>query len=108
MAAPVESGPGIVDVHSFERSGKPVRVALAAHLPVGDDVEPGPLLIPKREQRRVVLRLLQIGRIDAPQLPRPHPRRKPLAQPVAVYQPVRLSVGPHEGGRQQPHHVTGA
>ena len=59
MAAAVERRAGIVDVDALERGGEAVRVALAAHLAVGDDVEPGALLVADGEQRRVVLRLLE-------------------------------------------------
>ena len=68
MAAAVERGAGIVDVDAVERGGEAVGVAFAADLAVGDDVEPGPLLVANGEQRRVVLRLLEIGLRDAPQL----------------------------------------
>jgi hypothetical protein len=40
MAGTVEGGAGVVDVDALERGGEAVRVALAAHLAVGDNVEP--------------------------------------------------------------------
>ena len=51
----------VVDVDAVERGGEAVRVALAAHLAVGDDVDAGALHVADREQRRVVLRLLEPG-----------------------------------------------
>jgi hypothetical protein len=66
MAASVKRRPGVVDVDAGERRRKPVRVALAALLAVGDDVQSGPLLVPDRHQRGVVLGLLQILRVDPP------------------------------------------
>jgi hypothetical protein len=44
---------------ALQRRRKAVRVALAPHLAVGDDVDPGLLQVADREQRRVVLRLLE-------------------------------------------------
>ena len=57
----VERDAGIVDVDPFERGGEAVRIALAADLAVGDDVEPRLLLRLDREHGRVVLRLGEIG-----------------------------------------------
>jgi hypothetical protein len=78
MAAAVERRPGRLDVGPIERGGKPIGVALAAHLPVGDDVQAGALLIADRQQRGVVLGLLEIARIDPPQFGGAHARREAL------------------------------
>ena len=67
-ARPVGDGGGVVVVDALERGGEAVGVALAAHLAVGDDVDAGALHVADRQQRRVVLRLLQIRLGDAPQL----------------------------------------
>ena len=79
-----------------QRGREAVGVALAPHLAVGDDVQPGALLVGDRQPRRVVLRLLEVRRVDAPELMGAHPRREAVAQPLAVDQPVRLRVGADE------------
>ena len=61
MARPVERDAGIVDVDALERGREAVRIALAADFAVGHDVEPGPLLRLDRDDRRVVLRLGEVG-----------------------------------------------
>jgi hypothetical protein len=66
MAAAVKRGSRVVDVDAGERGREPVRVALAALLAVGDDVEPRPLLVSDRDQRGVILGLLQVLRVDPP------------------------------------------
>jgi hypothetical protein len=92
MAAAVERRARVVDVDAVERRGEAIGVALPAHLAVGDDVEPGALLVGDRQPRRVVLGLLEVGRIDPPQLARADARGEPLAQPLAVDQPVWLRI----------------
>jgi tetratricopeptide (TPR) repeat protein len=92
LAAAAEHGARVVDVHPVQRGREPVGVALPADLAVGDDVEPGPLLVPDRQHGRVALRLLQVPGVDPPQLPGPHPRREPAREPLPVDQPVRLRV----------------
>ncbi len=104
VPAAVQRGARVVDVDALERGGEAVRVALAAHLAVGDDVQPGALLVGDRQPRRVVLRLLEIARIDPPQLRRPHARREAPAQLLAVDQPVRLRVGADEAGEDPVRH----
>ena len=55
-------------VDAVERVRELVRVAFAADLAVGDDVDAGALLLADRDERRVVLRLLEpLGR-HAPDL----------------------------------------
>ena len=98
MARAVERAAGIVDVDAFERGGEAIGVALAAGLAVGDDVEPGLLLGADREQRRVVLRLGEIGLGDAPQLLRAHARREAAGELLAVDQPIRLGITADESG----------
>ena len=101
MTAAVERCPRIVNVNTLERGGETVRVTLAAHLAIGDDVEPSALLVADRQDGGVILRLLEPFRRNAPQLPRPHARRKALAQLLAVDQPVGLRVAPHQRRGQQ-------
>jgi len=43
VTGPVECRPRMVQVHSLQRRRESVGVALAPDLPVGDDVDPGPL-----------------------------------------------------------------
>ena len=50
MAAAVERRARIVDVDAVERRGEAVGIALAPHLAVGDDVEPGALLVADGEE----------------------------------------------------------
>ena len=49
-----------------ERCGEVVEVALAAHLPVSDDVDPGCDLIVDGEQGRGILRVFQIVPMQPP------------------------------------------
>ena len=70
MAGPVEGGAGVVKVHPFERGCESVRVAFAADLAVGDDVDPGALQVADRNDRGVVLRLLEVLGCDPPDLQR--------------------------------------
>ena len=99
VPAAVERGPRVVDVDAVERGREAVRVALAAHLAVGDDVQARALLVEDRQPRRVVLGLLDPRRVDTPQLARPHARREAGTELVAVEQPRGLGVGAHEARR---------
>ena len=101
LAAAVERGAGIVDVDAFERGGEAVRVALAAHLAVGDYVEASALLVADGEEGGVVLGLLEPFRRDPPELGRAHARREPSLQLLAVDQPVGLRIGADERGRKE-------
>ena len=90
----------VLAVHALERGGETVGVALAAHLAVGDDVDAGALLVADREQCGVVLRLLEPGRLDPPQLARASTRRNDFRQEPAVDQPVGLGVAADQRGGQ--------
>ena len=94
--------PGVVDVDTRERVREAVRVALAARLTVGDEIDPGALLVPDGEERGVVLGLLQVLGSHAPELARKGARRRPLREPLAVDQPVRLRVAPDDSRLEQP------
>ena len=96
VTAPVERRPRVVDVDPGERGGEPVGVALTPHLAVGDDVQPGVLLGPDRQQRRVILGLLQIRLVDSPQLTRPDAWREPSRQLASIDQPLGLGVAADE------------
>jgi hypothetical protein len=91
--------PRVVDVDALEGGGEAVAVGLAQHLAVGDDVEAGLLLGPDSQDPGVVLGLLQILRLDPPQLQSAHPRREPAGELGPVHQPVRLGIAAHQGGR---------
>ncbi len=92
MTAAVEGGAGIVDVDAFEGGGEAVRVALPPHLPVGDDVETGALLVDDGQHSGVVLGLFEPLRSDAPQLGGAYTGWKAARQLGAVDQPIRLGV----------------
>src|SRR5262249_51784292 len=57
MTTAVERSAGVVDVDTLERSSKAVGVTLAAHLAVGDDIEPSALLVADGENSCIILRL---------------------------------------------------
>jgi len=78
-----------------------VRIALAAHLAVGEDVEASSFLCPNGEKRGVVLSLLEVVGGWPPKLVRTDPRREPPGQPRSIYQPIRLGKAADEGGREQ-------
>ena len=58
--------PGLSMSTAVQRGRESVGVALPADLAVGDDVQPGVFLRPDRQQRRVVLRLLEELRLHSP------------------------------------------
>ena len=66
MAAAAEHRAGVLEIDALQRGGEAVRVALAANLAVGDDVQAGAFLIANGEQGGVVLSLFQPFRSDAP------------------------------------------
>ncbi len=59
VSAAIERCAGVIDIDTLQGGRKAVRVALAAHLAIGNDVQTCALLIANREDRGVVLRLLQ-------------------------------------------------
>src|SRR5690606_3206708 len=59
-AGPADDLAVTLAVDPVERVREAVRVALAADLAVGDDVDSGALLVADRDDRRVVLRLLEM------------------------------------------------
>jgi len=66
VARAIERRTGVVDVNAVERGREAVGIALAPDLAVADYVEPDFLLRADREDRRVVLRLLEPRLGDAP------------------------------------------
>ena len=97
VAGAVERDAGVVEVDALERGREAVRVALPPHLSVRDDVHARELHVLHRDSRRVVLGLLEELLRHPPELARPHPRRQPLAEPLAVDQPRGLRVAPDHG-----------
>ena len=87
--------PGIVDVDAVERGGEAVGIAFAPLLAVGDDVEPGALLVADGEDGGVVLRRFELVRRDEPEIVGAHARHL-FRQLGAVDQPVRLRIGTDE------------
>ena len=98
MTAAIEGRSRVVDIDARERRRKAVRVALPAHLAVGEDVDPGQLLIADSEERGVVLCLLEVRGVDPPELHRPHPRRKAVTKSLPVDQPIGLGVRADDPG----------
>jgi hypothetical protein len=90
----------VLDVDAAERGREAVGVALAAHLAVGDDVDPSALHVADREQRRVILRLLEPGLGDAPDFWHADARHG-HAEARPVDQPVGLRVAADHRGRQE-------
>ena len=57
MSTAIQRSSRIVDVDAFKSSRESVRVALSAHLAVGDEIEARALLISDRKYRGIILRL---------------------------------------------------
>ena len=101
MARSIERRSRVVEIDAVERRGKPVRVALAPDLAVGDDVEAGVFLGADGDERGVVLRVGEVRLRQPPQFLRAHARQKPPGELRAVDQPFRLRVAPNQRRRQQ-------
>ncbi len=104
VARPVERDARVLEVDAVECRGEAIRVALAPHLPVGDDVDARELHVLHGEPGRVVLCFLEVLLADPPELERAHPRRQPVAEPLAVDEPVRLRVAPDDRREQRFRH----
>jgi hypothetical protein len=100
MAGAVHGLARLVDIDAAQRGGQPVGIAFAPDFAVRDDVDPRALHVADRDQRGIVLRLLEERLGDAPHLLGAHPRRQPAAEIAAVHQPVGLNVRADHGGRQ--------
>jgi hypothetical protein len=59
VSAAIQRRAGIIDIDALQRRCKAVRVALTTHFAVGNDVEARAFLVSDREERRIVLSLLQ-------------------------------------------------
>ena len=88
-------------IDALQRQREIVRIAFAPHLAVADDVDADPFQLADREDGRVVLRLLQVRRRDAPDLVRMDARHPMLFQRAAVDQPVGLRIAADDGGGDQ-------
>ena len=91
-AVAVDHRSRIFDVDAVERGSEAVGITFAPLLAVGDDVEPGTLLITNGENRGVVLRGFELVRRDKPKIVDAHARNL-LRQLFAVDQPLRLRIG---------------
>jgi hypothetical protein len=105
MTRAVEGGSGIVEIDAVERGREAVGVAFPSDLAVRHDVEAGILLCPDRQERGIVLCLLEVLRRDAPELARPYSRRKSAGEFVAVDQPIGLRIAADDGGGKEFHAV---
>ncbi len=101
MAAAIQRRARIVEIHSVERGGKPVGIALTTDLAVGDDVQTCALLCADRHNRCVILRFGEIRLRNPPQLARANSRRETPCQLRAIDQPLRLRKAPHQCRRKQ-------
>ena len=101
LAAAVERGAVIFHVDAVERGGEAVRIALAAHLAIGNDVEPRRLLLTDGDDGGIVPRLLEQLGIDLPQLNRARARGKAAGKLRPVDQPVGLRIRADQRGRQK-------
>jgi hypothetical protein len=101
LAGAADDRSRIVEVDPVERRRKPIEVALAPHLAVRHDIDPGALLIANRNQRGIVLRLLEKIGGDAPELPHPHARWRIRGEQRSIDEPLRLRVRADDRCRQQ-------
>ncbi len=104
IAGAVHDLGGMLVVDAVERGREAIGVAFPPLLAVGDDVEPGTLLVADREQGRIVLRFLELRLRNAPEVLRAHPRHR-FRQPLPIDQPSGLRVGADQG-RGEEHQVS--
>src|SRR5712692_5647257 len=100
-AAPGKPLSRALRVDAAKRGGEAVRVALPPDLAVRDNVDAGALHVVDRDDRGIVLSLLEPGRVNPPHLASTHPRRHPLTKVFAIDQPVGLWIAPNYGRRQK-------
>jgi hypothetical protein len=84
-----------------ERGGEAIRITLPPHLPVGDDIETGALLVEDGDSGRVVLRLVEPFGRDPPQLLGAYPRRETAGELFPINQPRGLGIGADQRGGQE-------
>ena len=88
-------------VDAIERGREMVGIAFAPHLPIGNNIDAGPLHVANSEQGGVVLRLGQLRLGDTPQLLAAHAGHRARLHRLAVDQPVRLRIAADDGGGEQ-------
>ena len=91
----------VVEIDPRKCGRKTVRIAFAADLAIGDDVDPGALHVADRQPRRIVLGRFEPGLGHPPQFLGAHPHRSLMGQLVAVDQPVGLRIAADHGGRKK-------
>ena len=91
---------GAVDVDAVERGREAVRVALAADLAVGDDVESDALLLVHGEGDGVPLGFGEVLLVDPPQVVGADPHGQVAVESLPVDQPRRLGPAADERGGQ--------
>ena len=101
MSGAIDRGAGMINVESIQRRGKAIGVALTADFAISDDVYAGPLHVANCEPCGIVLRLFEEWFRHAPDLARPHTRRQPAAQLLAIHQPIRLRIAADDGRRNE-------
>src|SRR5207237_6127079 len=92
---------GVVNVESVERIRETIGVAFAPHLTIGQHIETEALLDVDRQARRVVLRFLKPALVHTPEVAHAEARRRYLAEPAAVDQPVGLRKAADDGSRKE-------
>src|SRR5690606_5971862 len=97
-AGPADDLAVTLAVNPVERVREAVRVALAADLAVGDDVDSGALLVADRDDRRVVLRLLEMLGRYSPELADADARCHELREERTIDEPVGLRIAADDGG----------
>src|SRR5262249_24536757 len=101
MPRAIEGRTGIIDIDALKSSGKSIRVALSPHFAVSNNVKPGLLLAPDRNNRCVVLRLLQMFRRDSPQFRCANTWWETACKGPTVQQPIGLRIRANKCGWQQ-------
>ena len=92
----------MLEVDPGERVREAVRVALAADLAVGDQIDSGPFHVVHGQDGRIVLSLFEMLRRDPPELAGERARRQAFGETLAVDQPVRLRIAPDDRRGETP------
>ena len=87
-------------VDSLQRRSEAVGVTLAPDFAVGHDIDAGALEVADRDDRRVILGLLEVRWRDAPHLGHAGAGHR-FGQHLAIDQPIGLRITSHDGRRQQ-------
>ena len=81
---------GMLGVDAVEREGKTVRIAFAADLAVGDDIDAGPFHLAYRDDSRIILRLFAPRFRNPPDVAGTDARHAVMFEKGAIDQPVGL------------------